>query len=418
MMFVYLLCYEHILCKAKKNHNLSADYCSLFFDICADSIRGLFYICRSFRIKYMMLRTNQRLIALDALRGFTIAAMILVNNPGSWEFVYPPLLHKAWNGISPTDLIFPFFIFIVGVSIVLAYAGKIESGTAKMPLIRKIAWRSLKIFAVGLFLNVYPGFDFSEIRLAGVLPRIALVFLIGGVLYLWLDIKRLAWIGGGLLVFYWIIMTLIPTPGYDSPMFEPGINMAAWVDGFLLPGRMWNGNWDPEGLLSTIPAVVSAICGMIAGTVLRSKKSDFEKVALLSVAGFAAAVAGVVWSWNFPLNKNLWTSSYVLATSGLAAMTLASAMYFIDIKSYKAVAKPFVIFGSNAITAYVLAGLLSFPFYGVSLFGQTLSAHLMQAGISIGFDPRFASMLVAGLFITLIYLPVYFLYKKQIFIRL
>ncbi|MDR4988802.1 MAG: heparan-alpha-glucosaminide N-acetyltransferase domain-containing protein, partial [Bacteroidales bacterium] len=169
---------------------------------------------------------NQRLSSLDALRGFTIAAMIMVNNPGSWSHIYPPLAHKPWHGITPTDLIFPFFIFIVGISIVLSYSRRLASGLPKTDLYKKIIWRSVKIFAVGVFLNLYPYFDFSDVRIAGVLQRIALVFMACALLFLNTDWKKQAVTGVVLLVGYWIVMTIIPTPGYGKVMLEPGHNMA------------------------------------------------------------------------------------------------------------------------------------------------------------------------------------------------
>lgn len=367
---------------------------------------------------FTKMKDNQRLVSLDALRGFTIAAMILVNNPGSWEFVYAPLRHKDWNGISPTDLIFPFFVFIVGISIVLAFAKKLEMNTDRSILVRKIIWRSFKIFGVGIFLNLYPYFEFDSLRIAGVLQRIALVFLICGMLYLYLDWKKLSALGILILIGYWILMLYVPTPGYGSAMFDPGINMAAWIDSFILPGKMWNGSWDPEGLLSTLPAIATGISGMLTGKLLQRSIPVFEKVSFLYITGFVAAVVGVVWSWDFPINKNLWTSSYVLVSSGLASMTLATMIYFIDIKEHTRFSKPFVVFGSNAISAYVMAGLSSYLFYGVPFYGQSLSGHYMQLFTSIGLNPKFVSMTYAIIFILLIYAVMHILYKKRIFIKL
>ena len=361
---------------------------------------------------------KQRLISLDALRGFTIAAMILVNNPGSWEHVYAPLLHKAWNGLTPTDLIFPFFIFIVGVSAVLSFSGKNKTRQERKLLVKKVLWRSVKIFAVGLFLNLYPSFQFDEVRIAGVLQRIALVYLLIGIIYLFLNKRQIVFLSAFILLGYWVVMRFIPTPGFNSAMFEPGVNMAAWVDSWLLPGKMWNGNWDPEGLLSTLPAVATGLGGMMTGFLLMSQQPVINRIARLFVYAFAACVLGVVWGWFFPINKNLWTSSYVLVTGGLAAMTLAASMYLIDVKGYKKLVQPFVIFGSNAITAYVLAGLLSYLIYGVRFGNAPISASFMQFLQALGVNPKLSSMLVALLFIGLIYFPVYILYRKKIFIRL
>lgn len=361
---------------------------------------------------------NSRLLSLDVLRGFTIAAMILVNTPGSWSHIYPPLSHKPWNGITPTDLIFPFFIFIVGVSIALAYSKKKESGLPIAGLYRKIMWRSVKIFAVGIFLNLYPYFDFAELRVAGVLQRIAIVFMVCAFLFLSMSAKKLAITGAGILILYWLAMTLIPTPGYGKVMLEPGINLAAWFDAEFLPGRLWAGSWDPEGILSSLPAIASGISGVLAGCLLLSKMSTEQKIIWLFTAGFAASVAGTVWSWHFPLNKNLWTSSYVLVSSGLAASTLAALMVIVDLKGYIRLFRPFLVFGSNAIAVYVLAGVVDFLFWGIR-FGETgIKGHFMEMLTSAGIAANFASLMYALFYTSLIFIPALVLYRKKIFIKL
>lgn len=364
------------------------------------------------------MKENERLISLDAFRGFTIAAMIMVNNPGSWSHVYAPLLHKPWHGITVTDLIFPFFLFIVGVSIALAYTKRVEAGIPKGEMYKKIVWRSVKIFAVGIFLSLYPKFNFAELRVAGVLQRIAIVFLVCAVLFLRVRWKKQAIIGAALLIFYWLAMVLIPTPGYGKPMLEPGINLAAWIDSHLLPGRMWQKTWDPEGLFSTLPAIATGITGMLAGTLIVSKKIIEEKIIWMFTAGFIALAIGHVWSWQFPLNKNIWTSSFVMVTSGLAALTLATSMYLVDVLGYRKIAYPGVVFGSNAITVYVLAGLVGYFFYGIPVGGVPLKGHFMNFFTGIGFEPKFASLLFALLYIGLFYIPAFIMHKKKIFIKL
>ncbi len=314
---------------------------------------------------------SKRLISLDAFRGFTIAAMILVNNPGSWGHVYAPLLHAKWHGITPTDLIFPFFIFIVGVSIALAYSKRLVIGAPKKAMFQKIIIRSLKIFAVGIFLALYPKFNFFELRVAGVLQRIAVVFLVCAILYLTTKWKTQAIIGAVLLIGYWLAMVLIPTPGAGGVSLEPGQNIAAYVDSFLLPGRMWQGTWDPEGLLSTLPAIATGISGMLAGHIILSKEDENKKIVWLFIAGFAATIIGHIWSWNFPLNKNLWSSSFVMFTSGLAFMTLAASIYIVDMLGRTKGTKIGIIFGANAITVYVLAGMLTYVFGGITISKPT-----------------------------------------------
>jgi predicted acyltransferase len=359
-----------------------------------------------------------RLIALDAFRGFTIAAMIMVNYPGSWNHVFPPLLHIDWHGITPTDLIYPFFIFIVGISIVLAYNKRLEAGLPKNDMYRKIVIRSIKIFAVGLFLNLYPLFNFETLRVAGVLQRIAIVFMVCAFLYLNSGWKTQAWLAAGILVFYWLSMVLIPTPGVGRPMLEPGVNLAAWIDQQILPGRMWQGTWDPEGLYSTLPAIVTGITGMLTGKLIVSGKSRELVLIWLFSLGFISTIAGEVWGWTFPINKNIWTSSYVLYTSGLAAMTLATAMFFIDMLGYRQGTKFGIIYGANAITAYVLAGVLSFFFYRLPFWGQSLNRHFVGGLSEAGLEPKIASLMYALMYVFIVFIPVYVLYRKKIFIKL
>jgi predicted acyltransferase len=361
---------------------------------------------------------NQRLLSLDAFRGFTIAAMILVNNPGSWEYVYPPLLHAEWNGLTPTDLIFPFFLFIVGVSIVLAYTKKLQQDIPKKKLVQKIIFRSFKIFAVGVLLSILMNMNITEIRYAGVLQRIAVVFLVCSVFFLYSNWKTQAIVGTGLLLIYWLSMALIPTPGYETAMLEPGKNLTAWIDSIFLPGQMWQGNWDPEGIYSTLPAIATGITGMLAGKLLLTELSRERKVIWLFTLGFASAVLGFMWSWVFPLNKNLWTSSYVLVTSGLASMVFASMYFLIDMLGYKKFAWAGIIFGANAIAIYVLADLLTFVFYSSDVVGVSLNQQFINLVSSIGFSLKFASFIYALIYIGINFIPAYILYKKKIYIKL
>jgi predicted acyltransferase len=359
---------------------------------------------------------NGRLISLDFLRGATIAGMIIVNTPGSWSHVYPPLLHAKWHGTTATDLVFPFFLFIVGVSIVLAYTKRLKSGADKKSLIKKVVWRSLKIYLLGLFLNLFPEFDFANLRYTGVLPRIAIVFLACSLIFLYSDWKTWAKIGLITLVVYWITMVTIPVPGQENISLEPGQNLAAWIDSILLPGRKWQGTWDPEGLLSTFPAIVTGITGMLAGMLWIIKNDPYKKIVYLFSFGFAMFLAGNIWDWFFPINKNLWTSSYVLNTSGLACMAFAASIYLIDILGIKGWTKPGVVFGSNAISAYVLHGVLISLF--VIKFGDSsIKESFMNGLTNIGMAAKLASLLWALLYCFLCYIPIWILYKRKIFIK-
>ena len=364
---------------------------------------------------------NKRLLSPDAFRGFTIAAMILVNFPGNGDHVFNPLNHTHWWGISFTDLIAPFFLFIVGVSIAFAYTKRLEAGVAPRSMYSKIVIRALKIFAVGMFLNLLGligDFSWAEVRWTGTLHRIAIVFLVCGILFLHSNWKSQAITGAVILVGYWLAMTLVPTPGYDKAMLEPGINLAAWVDQQWLPGKMWQGNWDPEGILSTFPSFVTTITGMLAGTLLLSKRTQEQKLILLFVFGFLAFVTGIVWNWSFPLNENLWSSSFVMLTSGMASMTLAATIFIVDMQGHQNWARFGIIYGMNAIAVYVLGDLLSLIFYGMNVGGAPLNDGFFNLATSIGIAPKVASMTYSLMYVGINFIPAYILYRKKIFIKL
>lgn len=359
---------------------------------------------------------GSRLIFLDAMRGFTIAAMILVNFPGNGEYVYAPLRHTVWNGLTPTDLIAPFFLFIVGISIVLSY-GRHRDDLDKTGLYRKIVWRAVKIYALGIFLNLLPYFDFSDLRYTGTLPRIALVFLPCAILFLNTTFKQQAWIGAGILVAYWLAMTLIPTPGVGEVRLDPGVNLAAWIDSKYLPGKMWQGTWDPEGILSTFPSIVTGITGLLAGHLLVNRRQPSDKVIYLMIFGLIAAVVGYIWGLIFPVNENLWTSSFVLVTSGFAALILGATYYVVDIRGYTRWTFPGIVFGANAISTYVLADILALACYVLPWGSATLNIHVTAALEAMGISPMLASCLYAMCFVALNFIPAYILYRKKIFIK-
>ena len=363
-------------------------------------------------------KSVSRLISLDAMRGFTIAAMIMVNFPGSEEYVFPTLSHTKWNGLTFTDLIAPTFLFIVGVSISFAYSKRLSDNSPKADLYKKIAIRSLKIFAVGMFLNMLPNFDFANLRYTGTLHRIAIVFLFCAILFLNSTWKQQAILGAVILVLYWLAMTLIPTPGLGVVMLERGVNLAAWVDQQYLPGKMWQGTWDPEGILSTFPSLVSGISGMLAGRLMLSRYSPNEKVNYLMTIGLFGAATGYFWGLTFPVNENLWTSSFVMVTAGFDFMLLGALYFIIDILGRKKGTQPGITFGANAITAYVLADIFALVFYVTSFGGKTLNQHFVDALINGGAKPELASMIYALFFVCINFVPAYVLYRKKIFIKL
>ena len=369
---------------------------------------------------------SNRLQSLDAFRGFTIAAMILVNNPGTWKDVYAPLRHAVWWGITPTDMIPASFLFIVGVAVAFAYTKRKKAGTPNRKIYSKIIIRSLKIFLVGMFLNLFsliPELNFEMLRWTGTLHRIAFVFLCCGLLFLHTSWRMQVFIGTAILLLYYAVLVFIPTPGYGSVMLEPGINIAHWIDQRFLPGHMWQGNWDPEGFLPNISSVVSGITGMLAGAYLLTSASRERKVINLFLAGGIAIILGILWGWGSILgvSANLWSPAYVLISSGFAASALAGCIYVIDIlgKNNNAATNFGIIYGMNAITVYVLADLLSPFFYGNKFWGMSLNSRFIYImSDALFFTPKFASMCYAILYVFICFIPVYYLYRKKIFIKL
>lgn len=367
-------------------------------------------------------REAGRMASLDVFRGLTIAGMILVNNPGSWEAIYSPLEHAAWHGWTPTDLVFPFFLFIVGVSITLALGRRNDSGGTKRDLYLKIIRRSLIIFALGLLLAGFPRYDLSTLRIPGVLQRIAVCYLIASVIFLNTKWRTQALIAASLLLLYWALMVLVPVPGYGAGDLSMEGNLADYVDRTLFGQHTWKPLYDPEGILSTLPAIATTLAGVLTGHWLRLRQSEFEKVVGLFVAGAALVVAGWVWGFWFPINKALWTSSYVLLTAGLALQLLAVCFWLVDIKGIRRWAKPFFIFGTNALAIYFLSELFSRIISLITLAHADGSRVDLQTFIYENLfaswaSPKGASLLFA-ICIVLLWLGVAaILYRKRIFIK-
>jgi len=295
--------------------------------------------------------SRRRLESLDAFRGLAVAGMVLVNNPGDWSQVYWPLDHAKWNGWTPTDLIFPFFLFIVGVSITFSR----RTGVAAA------ARRALVLLGIGLFMYAYPTFDFATSRWPGVLQRIGVVYFCAFLAKRLLGVRGRIVLTALLLVGYWLVMTRIPVPGVGPANLWPQTNLGAWLDRTLMGGHLWSGSntWDPEGILSTFPAVATALLGLFAGEWLRSARSGRQKARGLYAAGALLTAAGLLWGLRFPINKNLWTSSYVLFTGGAAALLLALVYELVDLGGHRRWARPLVVCGRNAITLFVASGLFA-----------------------------------------------------------
>lgn len=392
----------------------------------------------------MSVKQSERLVSLDVFRGLTIAGMILVNNPGSWSTIYPSLAHAPWNGCTPTDYIFPFFLFIVGVAITISLTKRKESGVAQKKLILQILKRGLIIIAIGIFMAAWPFWnftddkfiDFSTLRLVGVLPRIGVVYIITSLIFLRTNFKTQAIIGVLFLLGYWAAMTLISVPGYGAPnlnvstltdpvtgkIFAP--NIAGWLDHTILGNHMWKVSkvWDPEGILSTIPAIATCLSGVMLGHWLKAKSDSPTKTAWIFVAGNFAILIGVIWDMWFPMNKSLWTSSYVMFTSGMALIFFGMCYWLIDVRGIKWWTKPFVVYGMNAIAVFALSGLLAKTMGIIRVTNElnekiSLNRYLYELIFVPLFSPINASLAWAISYILIWLGLMWILYVKRIFIK-
>ena len=376
--------------------------------------------------------TSIRLVSLDAFRGITILGMIMVNNPGTWSAMYGPLRHAEWHGWTPTDLIFPFFLFIVGVAIVYANAGKLSKGISKSELVKSAGKRSLILFGLGLFMAAYPIFTFDpefgfragldKLRIMGVLQRIAVCYFAATLIFLYFKPKAMfVWLFG-LVVVYWLAMTFIPVPGHGAGLFDDKINnLAAYIDRAVLGEHMWVGTgrqWDPEGFLSTFPAISTTLIGVWAGLILRNKEYDeARKVAELMIIGSLLIVLGYVWDWHFPINKGIWSSSYAVFTGGQGMVGLALCYWFVDVKGQKSWTQPFVVYGVNAITVFVMSGLIARTL-GIFQVGDVS----VQRWIFLTFFDSWLSTINASLVYSLVwvfawYLILLVMYRKNIILK-
>ena len=373
-----------------------------------------------------------RLVSLDIFRGATIAGMILVNDPGTWSAVYWPLDHAAWNGWTPTDLIFPFFLFIAGVSMTMSFASRAKRGATRGELARHVAIRSLAIFAIGFFLNGFPHFHMSTIRYTGVLQRIAACYLIAGLLVIATArradregfearLSAIAIVIAVLLVGYWALMRFVPVPGYGVGNLTPEGNLGAYIDRALMLHHLWKPMWDPEGFLSTIPAIATALSGVLVGEWLRSARAPQRKFVGMLAIGAITMIIGRSLHGFFPINKNLWTSTYVIFTSGFAMVVLAFCYWIADIKGFRKWAMPLLVFGTNAIAAFTFATFVakcSIVFH-VMDDGQRTSWHgyVYDRFFEPLASPINASLIFAIFFVVLCWIPMWLLYRRKIFIK-
>ncbi len=376
--------------------------------------------------------TPVRLVSLDAFRGLTIAGMLLVNNPGSWGAIYPPLAHAAWHGWTPTDLIFPFFLFIVGITTHLSLTARRARGDSDAALRRQIIKRGLLIILLGYLLATFPYTPltrFTEVRIPGVLQRIGVAYLCSALLTFRTTLKQQVLIVVALLYGYWFAMTLLPVPGAGGGiganlLDDPSRTLAAWTDRALLGTHLWSGSktWDPEGPLSTIPAIGTAVLGVIAGRWIGSDRALADRLAGLFAAGAIAIVAGLMWHWSFPINKGIWTSSYVLFTAGMACVTLATITWIIDANGVTRWAQPLVIYGMNPMVAFVGSGMMARTIYSLWKveYGDrvvSVQSAVYQGLFASWLEPKAASLAFALSFVLLWYGILRALWRRKLFLK-
>lgn len=396
---------------------------------------------------------RERLLSLDVFRGLTVAGMLLVNNPGTWSAIYPPLRHAEWHGWTPTDLIFPYFLFIVGITTVLSLEGRRRRGDTDAALTRQVLRRGAIIFLLGLFLSWFPGFTWGPMpgnpeagflervadrllhtRIPGVLQRIALAYTIAGLLVIRLRPRAQLATAAAILLGYWALMTLVPVPGSGiagwRTLGDPGGNLAAWLDRTLLDWGSWGNHlwgasrtWDPEGLLSTLPAVGTVLLGAQGGRWLAGSRPLAERLNTLFAAGALAVLVGVIWGWAFPINKSLWTSSYTVFTAGMAAITLATIIWMVDVRGWRGWTYPFVVYGMNPIVAFVGSGLMARLIYSViTIQNEDGTRTSLQAAIfrsifePLG-SPRLASLLFAISFVVVWFGILAVLHRRGVYLK-
>jgi predicted acyltransferase len=397
---------------------------------------------------------RERLLSLDVFRGMTVAGMLLVNDPGTWAHIYPPLEHATWHGWTPTDLVFPFFLFIVGITTHLSLGVRRDRGDDERAIRMQIVRRGALIFLFGLLLTGFPYFTWGDVagvaeptlwqrivdrlhhwRIMGVLQRIGLAYMLAGLLAQRTTVRQQVGIIAALLLGYWLVMTVLPVPGEGTIgallLHDPARTMAAWTDRLVLDWTRWGlGNhiwgssrtWDPEGVLSTVPAVGTAMLGNLAGRWIAQRRPLTERLSALFAAGALGMMTGLMWHWVFPINKSLWTSSYVLFTAGIASVSLATIMWIVDFQRVRGWTRFFVVYGLNPTIAFVGSGVMArciYSIFKVDYQGRRIS---LQAGIyeslfASWLSPINASLAFAVAFVLFWYGILYLLYKRNIILK-
>jgi predicted acyltransferase len=366
-----------------------------------------------------------RLLSLDLFRGITIAAMILVNNAGDEPSAYWPLRHAEWNGWTPTDLIFPFFLFTVGVAMAFSFRSRVDRGASRAQMLRHVLWRGAALFAIGLFLNGFPNhYQLDHWRVYGVLQRIAVCYVITAVLELWTDWRVQTALAIACLAGYWLLMRYVPVPAFgiptrDVPLLDPDRNIVAWLDRKLLMGHLYEVARDPEGVLSTIPAVATCVLGLLTGKWVKSMRSARMKALGMVSAGACLVLTGRLMNVWFPINKKLWTSSFVVFTAGLALVFLVMLYWIADVKQRRGSwTHPVLVFGTNAIAAYFFAEVVAHLLSRIIVHGTPLQEIIYSKLFAPIASPANASLLYAIAFVAFCWSAMALLYRRALVIKI
>jgi predicted acyltransferase len=373
---------------------------------------------------------STRLMSLDIFRGLCVAGMIVVDNPGNDTKAYWPIMHADWNGWTPADFIFPSFLFLVGISLVFSTASRLLRGQSRSQILVHALWRTLLLIAIGFLANASPivGFDIHTFRFEGVTQRIALCYLAAVALELWSGRRGQVIALAACVIGYWAIMRIVPVPGYgvpgrDIPFMDPDRNLAAWLDRKLFMGHLYNVTRDPEGILHTIPAIGTTLAGVLTGHWLRSMKSQAAKAWGMFLVGIVSLGVGVLWNRWFPINKNLWTSSFVLFTAGFALVFLALLYWILEIRQWRGTwTMPILVLGMNAITAFVADAVVYGPGYSFNAKGPNGTSmpwhEAAQAYLeSFGLSTPAASLVYSLAALALCWILLWLLWRKRVFIK-
>lgn len=362
---------------------------------------------------------SQRLVSLDAFRGATMALMVLVNTPGDGDHTYAPLQHSEWNGWTITDVVFPSFLWIVGVAIAFSLGGRLAAGVPRARLLGPVFRRAAILYVLGLVVYAFPHFDLGTQRVLGVLQRIAICYLIASCIFLYTAVRgQILWIAG-LLIGYWMMMTLIPVPGYGPGRLDVDGNFAHYIDRIVIGNHNYRATktWDPEGIVSTLPSIATALFGILAGHIIRLKRDLAERTTWLFLAGNLLLAAGLICNLWLPINKKLWTSSFSLFMAGLDFVILAICIWLIDQQGYRRLTRPFVILGMNAITIYMISELFEELLSSIRVGGDSLRGWIYEHLFAPLASPINASLLYAVAYVLLMFAIAYGMYRRKWFLK-